>query len=281
MLFTSSALLACVATAVAAGPDTPLDSRQGCAKGYELCVAEGSTGGLAPSMGDGLVDMYTDLVNSINAAKDKRSMAVQKLPTKKNVKRNDEESDDEEDDYVPDLCCKADAGMQCLLLEGERISFCWDRFTTNYHFADGSYGNVVKGFYHTADGDVFNLINGSYTLDNGDEGNFYEEEDAPTPPTQSLDLPTPWTSSGVGTAIPGSELGAPATYAPEDGSNAATTKPTATITGATPATATPTPTAPAEDPAQTGGDDQSAGQALEVGFRPWLCLMMAGLCALM
>lgn len=117
MHFISSALLACVATATAAGLDSPLTTRQGCAKGYELCAADGATGGLPPSMGDGLVELYTDLVNSINAAKEKRSSVVQKLHGQKNVKRNDDDSDDDDDeddddedddDFVPDLCCKGE-----------------------------------------------------------------------------------------------------------------------------------------------------------------------------
>ena len=115
MLFTSGAVLACLATAIAAELDTPLTTRQGCAKGYELCVANGATSGLPPSMGDGLVDLYADLVNSINAAKEKRSPVPQRLPGRKNVKRNDYDSDDDysdddsdDEDVVPDLCCKGE-----------------------------------------------------------------------------------------------------------------------------------------------------------------------------
>ena len=152
----------------------------------------------------------------------------------------------------------------------------------------------MKGDYKTSDGDVFNLINGSYTLYNGDKGNFYEEEDAPFPKTATLALPTPWTSSGVGTAIPGSELGAPATHAETSVRTIpATTIPdrtvsgevipgttiaATTITGAAPATATATATTTGEEATQTG-DDDSAGQALKAGglFAPWMCMIAAGL----
>jgi hypothetical protein len=45
-------------------------------------------------------------------------------------------------------------------------------------------------------------------LATGETGNFYDLSPADKPDTSELPMPTPWTSQGVGTAIPGSELGA-------------------------------------------------------------------------
>ena len=48
-------------------------------------------------------------------------------------------------------------------------------------------------------------------LANGATGNIYSAMPADKPNTSILHIPTPWTSSGVGTAIPGSQLGILAT----------------------------------------------------------------------
>lgn len=85
-----------------------------------------------------------------------------------------------------------------------------DRFTTNVFFPDGAYGTVVTGNFTSADGDRVDLVYGDYTLKNGQKGNIYTVDNltsAPTPNTTTMAMPTPWTSKGVGSAIPATELG--------------------------------------------------------------------------
>ncbi len=82
-----------------------------------------------------------------------------------------------------------------------------DRFTTNYFLPDGSFGSLSNGSYMTPAGDKANLLSGEYELANGEKGNIYDEDPADKPETSELPMPTPWTSQGVGSAIPGSELG--------------------------------------------------------------------------
>lgn len=82
-----------------------------------------------------------------------------------------------------------------------------DRFTTNYFFADGSYGSITTGNYTTPAGDHANLITGDYECANGQSGNIYQGQTIVEPNTTTLTVPTPWTSSGVGSAIPASAVG--------------------------------------------------------------------------
>lgn len=67
---------------------------------------------------------------------------------------------------------------------------------------------MTTGVYNLENGDKVDLINGNYTLSGGETGSIYSD-DSSKPNISTMDRPTQWTSSGVGTAIPGSELGAP------------------------------------------------------------------------
>ena len=40
---------------------------------------------------------------------------------------------------------------------------CYDKFTTNYILADGSYGSITTGDYNAKDGSKANLLTGKYT----------------------------------------------------------------------------------------------------------------------
>ena len=86
-----------------------------------------------------------------------------------------------------------------------------DRFTTDFFLPDGSYGSIAAGNFTSASGDTANLITGVYRTSGGKTGNLYS---APSlqPDTAALPIPTPWTSKGVGTAIPASQLGGLITY---------------------------------------------------------------------
>ena len=94
---------------------------------------------------------------------------------------------------------------------GVNTDRCWqDRFTTNYYMPDGSYGNIVSGIYTLASGKV-NLLTGNFTLySSGRSGDLYGAGQSPQ--TSTLPMPTPWTSTGEGTAIPASEVGETSNY---------------------------------------------------------------------
>ncbi|KAI9851608.1 MAG: hypothetical protein M1838_003202 [Thelocarpon superellum] len=103
------------------------------------------------------------------------------------------------------FCCAE--GTQCLLLSEYLVPFCYDKFTTNFFLPDASFGNLATGIYTRADGTSGNLITGDYRLPNGTTGNIYAADEADRPNPAMLTLPTPWTSSGVGSAIAASTLG--------------------------------------------------------------------------
>ncbi|EEQ34308.1 hypothetical protein McanMca71_005092 [Microsporum canis] len=216
MRFFSLPLLVWLATTAAASAAT-------CNRGYEPCEAKGAGSGSPPAIGPDMVGFYADVVNSANGAGSK--------------KRSPDEIHDviaRDDGGQSKLCCmEPSTGIRCLLLRGVKISFCWDRFTTNYYFADGSYGSVTTGEYHLANGDSVNLIMGNYTRSGGETGNLYGDG-TPSPNLSTLPIPTQFTSKGVGTAIPGSELGGAATYTVSEG----TTRPPTTIPATTIAAST-------------------------------------------
>ena len=87
-----------------------------------------------------------------------------------------------------------------------------DKFTTNFFLPDNSYGTIVTGSYTPSEGGSVNLLSGNYTLVNGTSGNVYGSDSAAKPNTATLTIPTQYTASGVGSAIPASALGAEITY---------------------------------------------------------------------
>lgn len=111
-----------------------------------------------------------------------------------------------------------------------------DRFTTNFFFADGTYGSVTTGNYTTPTGDHANLITGDYELADGQMGNIYQggQITAEANP-KTLVTPTPWTSTGIGPAIPASIVGSYLSLtssAPTFGMNISAVGPHATTIGA-------------------------------------------------
>lgn len=92
-------------------------------------------------------------------------------------------------------------------VEELKVDHAQDRFTTNYYLPDGSYGSITSGNYTTIAGDHANLITGIYQLANGNTGNIYEGDTIDEPNTSTLPLPTPFTSKGVGSAIPATAVG--------------------------------------------------------------------------
>ncbi|EAS37529.1 uncharacterized protein CIMG_02883 [Coccidioides immitis RS] len=206
-----------------------------CASDYEPCFAKGADRGASPpSIGDDMVGLYTDLVASVEGYSLKRHVLSVADPSSQGIaagllqRRDDERGS---------LCCWS--GMQCLLLKGRKISFCWDRFTTNFFFPDSSHGSITTGIYVTPSQDTVNLILGNYTLSSGERGNIYSSSPGSKPNLSTLHLPSQFTASGEGTAIPGSELGAPAETATgpgQDGPRPTRATVTVTVSGGASAT---------------------------------------------
>ncbi|KAL5114411.1 hypothetical protein ACEQ8H_007722 [Pleosporales sp. CAS-2024a] len=93
------------------------------------------------------------------------------------------------------FCCRA--SLDCVKVQQVNIAMCYDKFTTNYGFADGSYGSLTTGDY-TAGGNTVNLL---------DDDAIYAANPAAKPNTATLSIPPQFTGTGVGSAIPGSQLG--------------------------------------------------------------------------
>ncbi|KAI9737426.1 MAG: hypothetical protein M1834_009580 [Cirrosporium novae-zelandiae] len=174
-----------------------LAKRGSCEAGYTKCSPSGAITTTAPDIGVDLSWMYNELVYSIQGVKKRSDLGWELLDSRANVDQ-------------PSVCCVDDT--DCLLLSRIDMPFCYDKFTTNYYLADGSYGSIITGNYNVTDGSVANLITGNYTLENGDTGNIYSDNVAQMPDTSTMAMPTPWTSSGVGSAIPVTALGAEITY---------------------------------------------------------------------
>ncbi|MCJ1417554.1 hypothetical protein MMC32_003898 [Xylographa parallela] len=177
-----------------------LEKRQDCGSNDSQCSPSGASSTTVPELGPGLSSLYVDLLHSINGI----SAASQRsTPDGMGVLVQGSAS--------LNFCCAN--GTDCLVLQGLNVPFCYDRFTTNFYLPDGSYGTIDSGSYTTSDSSSADLLTGQYTLSNGTTGNVYGSASSPeVPNTSTLTLPTPFTSSGVGSAIPASDLGGLATY---------------------------------------------------------------------
>ncbi|KAL5317032.1 hypothetical protein ACEPPN_016085 [Leptodophora sp. 'Broadleaf-Isolate-01'] len=150
-----------------------------CADGYEICAPPGATSVNTPQIGS--PDFQNLFINIVQPP----------LPSNKRAEAGS-----------ASLCCNA--LLSCLVMSNLRIPFCYDRFTTNFFLPDGSHGTVVGGIYTSGNGDVANLESGEYTLASGQKGNIYP---ADRPDTATLPMPSQFTGTGVGSAIPANSLG--------------------------------------------------------------------------
>ncbi|KAI9672875.1 MAG: hypothetical protein M1829_004425 [Trizodia sp. TS-e1964] len=191
-----------------------------CGFNYSPCNPTGAKSSSTPPIGAGLSTLYLNILRSIPVAGSKRGIIEPSLSSLKSRDLNP-------------ICCAVTT--QCLLLHDFGIPFCYDPFTTNFYLPDNSYGTVINGSYHAADGSDADLLTGAYTLSNGVKGNLYNGNQLLKPNTASLTLPTPFTSKGVGSAIPASALGGGATYTTTitTTSVSATTVPATVISGST------------------------------------------------
>lgn len=217
-------LFAFIAPAVLAAAPPTLQSRGDCQQGYTLCSPGGATTANTPQIGSSdFVNLFQDIVLSSLPAS-KRSFSSSEA----NIDKRDSAS----------LCCVS--SLTCLTMHSLNIPFCYDRFTTNYYLPDDSYGTVVGGSYTASSGATANLETGDYTNKDGTTGNIYSSNEAAKPDTATLPMPSQFTASGVGSAIPASALGGvTVTYT--------TTLPASTI----PATTIPATTIPESISTQT------------------------------
>lgn len=71
---------------------------------------------------------------------------------------------------------------------------------------------MASGRYNYSTGGHVNLITGDYQMIDGSQGNIYAGTSVDPPNTSTLQLPVPFTSTGIGSAIPATEVGSSASY---------------------------------------------------------------------
>lgn len=141
--------------------------------------------------------MYTNLLDSI---KDVQTSVE---------KRGEQEVERLVERDTSQMCCVG--GTACLNLANVNVPFCYDHFTTDFFLPSGAFGTLDSGAYKAPDGSIANLINGSFSVAGGSStGAIYGSSS--TLNTATLAIPTPYTSAGVGSAIPASALGGEATF---------------------------------------------------------------------
>lgn len=191
--------------------------------GYSSCDPDGASAREVPTVGPDLGRLYLELLYTIKDAPPSSHLSPGLQPVRRDDGKN--------------LCCKSSKphprhtdhagrcsrnrmlghpelsycpvlGPQTLFVHGQELTRGQDMFTTNFYLTDGSFGSLFNGSYQTPAGDEANLISGEYKKATGETGNIYDLDPADKPDTSDLPIPTPFTSSGVGSAIPGSMLGA-------------------------------------------------------------------------
>ncbi|OCK87121.1 uncharacterized protein K441DRAFT_623584 [Cenococcum geophilum 1.58] len=167
-------------------------ARDGCGTNYVSCSPSGAKSMTSPNVGPDMSSLYVDLLNSVAGI----HFSKRELGTIDGSIIEKRES--------PSMCCTQ--GTSCLNLQGFNVPMCYDKFTTNYILADGSYGTITTGEYSGADGSKVNLLTGNFTISNGQNGNIYSNDESAKPNTATLSIPPQWTGTGVGSAIPITEL---------------------------------------------------------------------------
>lgn len=163
---------------------TPLElaAREDC----NPCSPQGATGTTPPAVGPDLKSLYVELLNSV-----KDIHFEKRQPGSVDARASG-------------FCCRQ--SLNCVNVQGLNVAMCYDKFTTNFQFPDGSYGSLTTGDY-TSGGSHANLISGDYTKNGGETGNIYAGDVSAKPNTATLSIPPQFTGTGVGSAIPASEIG--------------------------------------------------------------------------
>lgn len=157
------------------------------------CNPSGAKNDSPPAVGPGLSSMYIQLLDSVKGIHFKRS-----------------EDSIMVEGRASGLCCQS--GSECINVQGLNVAMCYDKFTTNYILADGSYGSIKSGEYSAKDGAKANLITGKYTKSNGESGDIFADNITAKPNVATLSIPPQFTGTGIGSAIPASELGSIVVY---------------------------------------------------------------------
>jgi hypothetical protein len=205
--------LAAVASASPLEPMAKATSDDPC----EPCQPQGATSSSPPAVGSGISSLYTNVLASVKGI------------SFSNGKRSLEARDS-------GFCCRK--SLNCVNVQSVNAPICYDKFTTNFIFPDGSYGSLTTGEYSSGGASV-DLFSGNYTK--GDEkGNIYSSDPSAKPNTATLSIPPQFTGTGVGGAIPVTELGSVVVFTttiPGTTFTAPTTVPetvrVATVSGAT------------------------------------------------
>jgi hypothetical protein len=178
--------LALAATAYAA-PGSPFEALEAKASNdnpCEPCQPSGATGNDPPAVGSDLSSLYLNVLNSVQGISfSKRSLSER---------------------ASSGFCCVA--SLNCVNVQSLNIPMCYDKFTTNFKFPDGSFGSLTTGDYNSNGQDI-NLLTGDYS-----GGNIYAAAPQDKPNTSTLSVPAQYTGTGVGAAIPASELGSVIVY---------------------------------------------------------------------
>jgi hypothetical protein len=180
--------LAAIASASPFEPLTKASSDIPC----EPCKPQGATALTPPSVGSDLAPLYSEVLESI---KDIRAPAA-----KRSFHGRAEEG----------FCCRQ--SLDCVNVQNLNIPMCYDKFTTNFAFADGSYGSITTGEYHSGSSDAkANLISGDFSA-SGQDGNIYADQPDAKPNTATMSIPAQFTGTGVGAALAPTELGSIIVY---------------------------------------------------------------------
>jgi hypothetical protein len=143
----------------------------------EPCQPQGATGTASPS---DLSSLYTNVLGSVKDIKfQKRSF---------DARANS------------GFCCRA--SLNCVNVQNLNIAMCYDKFTTNYAFPDGSYGSLTTGEYNS-NGKAVNLLS---------DNSIYSANPSAKPNTATLSIPPQFTGTGVGSAVPAGQLGSVIVY---------------------------------------------------------------------
>lgn len=176
--------LAATAYAAPGSPFQALEAQASSDNPCEPCQPSGATGTKPPAVGSDLSGLYSKVLNSVqDISFKKRSLSVR---------------------ATSGFCCVA--SLNCVNVQSLNIPMCYDKFTTNFKFPDGSFGSLTTGDY-TSNGQAVNLLSGDYS-----GGNIYSANPSDKPNTSTLPVPAQYTGTGVGAAIPASELGSIVVY---------------------------------------------------------------------
>lgn len=179
--------LALAATAAAApgSPFQALEAQASSDNPCEPCQPSGATGMDPPAVGSDLSSLYVNVLDSVKGISfSKRDGMTARASS--------------------GFCCVA--SLDCVNVQSLNIPMCYDKFTTNFKFPDGSYGSLTTGEYNSNNQQI-NLFTGNYS-----GGNIYSAAPQDKPNTATLSIPAQYTGTGVGAAIPASELGSIVVY---------------------------------------------------------------------